>query len=58
MPQLISIPIPVADYTDLKAGVNYFPDLTEDFFATNSFPPCGVNFTAPQIMAQSKEDVK
>ena len=58
MPQLISIPIPFADYNSLKAGENYFPDLTEDFFAPNSFPPCGVNFTAPQIMSQTKEDVK
>jgi ribose transport system substrate-binding protein len=58
MPQLISIPIPVANFGDLKAGENYFPDLTEQFFADNAFPPCGINFTAPQIMAQTKEDVK
>jgi len=58
MPQMISIPIPVADFNTLKAGDNYFPDLTEDFFAPNTFAPCGVNFTAPQIMSQSKEDVK
>ena len=58
MPQLISIPIPVADFTNLKAGENYFPNLNEQFFAPNAFEPCGVNFTAPQIMAQNKEDVK
>ena len=58
MPQLISIPIPVVDFTTLKAGENYFPDLNEQFFAPNSFPPCGVNFTAPQIMAQTKENVQ
>lgn len=58
MPQLISVPIPVADFTDLKAGVNYFPDLNEQFFADNAFPPCGVAFTAPQIMGQSKENVQ
>ena len=58
MPQLISVPIPVADYTDLKAGENYFPELKEQFFADNAFAPCGVNFTAPQIMAQSQENTK
>jgi ribose transport system substrate-binding protein len=56
MPQLISIPIPVADYKTLKAGENYFPDLKEDFFAPNQFLPCGVTFTAPQIMAQSEKN--
>ncbi len=58
MPQMISIPIPEADFTNLKAGVNYFPDLNAQFFAPNAFPPCGVNFTAPQIMAQSAANVK
>jgi ribose transport system substrate-binding protein len=58
MPQLISVPIPVADFTNLKAGDNYYPDLHEQFFADNAFPPCGVNFTAPQIMAQSNENTK
>ncbi|MBV9538914.1 MAG: hypothetical protein JOY70_08300, partial [Acidisphaera sp.] len=58
MPQLISIPIPVADFTDLKAGVNYFPNLNEQFFADNAFPPCGVNFTAPQIMGESEKNTQ
>jgi len=54
MPQKVFIPIPYADFNTLKAGVNYFPDLDVQFFATNAFPPCGVNFTAPQIMAQTE----
>lgn len=58
MPQMISIPIPEADFTNLKAGVNYFPDLNAQFFADNAFPPCGIDFTAPQIMAQSEANVK
>ena len=56
MPQLISVPIPVADYHNLKPGENFFPNLTEQFFADNAFPPCGVNFTAPQLMAQSEKN--
>lgn len=58
MPQKVFIPIPYADFMTLKAGENYFPDLDAQFFAPNQFPPCGVNFTAPQIMAQSQADVK
>jgi ribose transport system substrate-binding protein len=58
MPQLISVPIPVADFTDLKAGDNYFPDLNVQFFSDNAFPPCGISVTAPQIMAQSEANVK
>ena len=54
IPQMVSVPIPVADYTDLKPGVNFWPDLSVDFFADNDFPPCGITFTAPQIMAQTE----
>ncbi len=56
MPVLISAPIPVADYTTLKPGVNFWPELQADFFAPNQFTPCGVNFTAPEIMAQSEKN--
>lgn len=56
MPQMVSIPIPVADYKTLKDGENYWSDLTVDFFAPNAFEPCGITFTAPQIMAQTAED--
>ncbi|HET6469152.1 MAG TPA: sugar ABC transporter substrate-binding protein [Geminicoccaceae bacterium] len=58
LPQLISIPIPVADYTTLKDGVNYWSDLTDNFFAVNEFPPCDVNLTAVEIMGKTAEDVK
>jgi ribose transport system substrate-binding protein len=54
MPQKIFIPIPYADFQTLKPGENYFPDLNVQFFAPNQFPPCGINFTAPQIMAQTE----
>src|SRR5450432_105061 len=58
MPQLISIPIPVATYKTLKAGENFWPDLKANFFAPNQFLPCGVTFTAPEIMAQSEKNTK
>lgn len=58
MPQLISVPIPVADYNTLEDGKNFWSDLTDNFFTPNEFPPCGVNVTAVEIMAKSEADVK
>ncbi len=56
MPQLISVPLPVATYKDLKDGENYWSDLPDNFFTVNEFPPCGVNVSGPAIMAQSEAD--
>ena len=58
MPQLISVPLPVAEYGDMKNGVNYWTDLPDNFFTVNEFPPCGVNISGPAIMSQSEADVK
>lgn len=56
LPQYISVPIPYADYTSLKPGVNYYPDQSDNFFTPNDFAPCGVNFTAAQIMGKSESN--
>jgi len=56
MPQLISVPIPVVDYESVEDGVNYWSNLPDDFFTPNEFPPCDVNITAPEIMAESEAD--
>lgn len=56
LPQLISVPIPVVDYTELEDGVNYWSDLTDNFFTPNEFPPCDVNITAVEIMAKTADD--
>lgn len=58
MPQLISVPLPIATYDQLKDGVNYWSDLPAGFSTINEFPPCGVNITGPAIMAQDESDVK
>jgi len=58
MPQLISVPLPAVDYTQLKDGENFWTDLPDNFFTVNEFPPCGVNISGPAIMAQSEADVK
>lgn len=58
MPQLISVPVPVADYDQLKDGVNYWSDLNDNFFTANEFPPCDVNISAVEIMAHTKDNSK
>ncbi|MEE9453535.1 MAG: sugar ABC transporter substrate-binding protein [Paracoccaceae bacterium] len=56
MPQLISVPLPIADHTQLVDGVNYWSNLPDNFFTVNEFPPCGVNISGPDIMAQTEDD--
>lgn len=58
MPQLISVPLPIATYDQLKDGENFWTNLPDNFFTVNEFPPCGVNISGPAIMAQSEADVK
>lgn len=57
MPQLISVPLPVATYDELEDGTNYWSDLPDNFFTVNEFPPCGVNISGPAIMSQDESDV-
>ncbi|WP_243628115.1 sugar ABC transporter substrate-binding protein [Rhodovulum sp. BSW8] len=56
VPQLISVPLPVATYDQLQDGVNHWKDLPDTFFTVNECPPCGVNITGPAIVAQSEAD--
>jgi ribose transport system substrate-binding protein len=58
MPQLISVPVPFADYTTLEDGKNYWSDLTDNFFTVNEFPPCDVNITAVEIMGKTADNVQ
>jgi ribose transport system substrate-binding protein len=36
--------------------VNFYSAESDNFFVGNSFPTCGINFNAAEIMAQSKEN--
>lgn len=56
MPQLIAVPLPVADYTELEDGVNFWTDLPDNFFTVNEFPPCDVNISGPAIMSKDESD--
>ncbi|EEA04415.1 putative solute-binding component of ABC transporter [Burkholderia sp. H160] len=54
IPVSIKLPLDVTDDSKLKSGVNYFPNDSDNFFVGNSFPTCGINFSAQEIMKQSQ----
>lgn len=54
VPQYVSVPTPLVEHPNFKAGENFYPDLTDNFFAANEFPPCNVNITATEIMGKSE----
>ena len=56
VPQSILLPLAIASDPDLKAGRDFYPDQSDNFFVGNSFPTCGINFDASEIMKQSKEN--
>ncbi len=56
VPQSIKLPLATAEYPNFKAGVDYYPDLSDNFFVGNSFPTCNINFNAAEIMGQTKEN--
>ncbi len=54
VPQSIRLPLAHVEHPDFKAGENVFPEQSDNFFVGNSFPTCGINFTAQEIMGQSE----
>ncbi|HTH60602.1 MAG TPA: sugar ABC transporter substrate-binding protein [Paraburkholderia sp.] len=54
VPQAIKLPLDITDASALKAGVNYYPKESDNFFVGNSFPTCGINFSAQEIMKQNQ----
>ena len=54
VPQSVKLPLAIVEDPDFKAGVNFYPDQSDNFFVGNSFPTCGINFTAQEIMGQSE----
>jgi ribose transport system substrate-binding protein len=56
VPQLISVPIPSVRHPHFEAGVNYFPALSDNFFASNDFPACGVALSSQSIMANTEQN--
>jgi ribose transport system substrate-binding protein len=56
VPQSVKLPTAVVEDPNFKAGQDYFPDQSDNFFVGNAFPTCGINFTAQEIMGQTKEN--
>jgi ribose transport system substrate-binding protein len=56
VPQSVKLPLAIVEDPNFKAGQDYFPDQSGNFFVGNSFPTCGINFTAQEIMGQTKEN--
>jgi ribose transport system substrate-binding protein len=56
VPQSVKLPLAIVEDPNFKAGQDYFPDQSDNFFVGNAFPTCKINFTAQEIMGQSKEN--
>jgi len=56
VPQSVKLPLAIVEDPNFKAGQDYFPDQSNNFFVGNAFPTCGINFTAQEIMGQTKEN--
>ena len=54
LPQYISAPIPAVDYTNMKPGEDYFPNLSDDFFVASGFPQCNIRLDAGKLMNAAK----
>jgi len=56
VPQAIKLPTAIVEDPNFKENADYYPDQSDNFFVGNSFPTCGINFTAQEIMGQTKEN--
>jgi len=56
IPQSVRLPLAIVEDPDFKDGENYYADQSDNFFVGNSFPTCGINFTAQEIMGQTKDN--
>ncbi|QIG49767.1 ABC transporter substrate-binding protein [Nordella sp. HKS 07] len=56
VPQSVKLPLAIVEDPNFKEGQDFFPDQSDNFFVGNSFPTCGINFSAQEIMGQTKEN--
>jgi ribose transport system substrate-binding protein len=56
VPQSIKLPLAIVEDPDFRDGENFYSDQSDNFFVGNSFPTCGINFSAQEIMAQTQEN--
>jgi ribose transport system substrate-binding protein len=55
VPQSIKLPLAHVEDPNFKDDENFYSKQTDNFFVGNSFPTCGINFTAQEIMGQSEQ---
>lgn len=56
VPQSVKLPLAIVSDPDFKEGTDFFPDQSDNFFVGNSFPTCGINFSAQEIMGQTQDN--
>ena len=56
VPQAVKLPTALVSDPDFKEGEDFYPKESDNFFVGNSFPTCGINFSAQEIMGQTKEN--
>jgi ribose transport system substrate-binding protein len=56
VPQSVKLPLAIVSDPDFKEGQDFFPDQSDNFFVGNSFPTCGINFSAQEIMGQTQDN--
>ena len=56
VPQSVKLPLAIVEDPNFVEGTDYYPDQSDNFFVGNSFPTCGINFSAQEIMGQSQEN--
>ena len=54
VPQSIALPLSIVEDPNFKDGESFYKGETDNFFVGNSFPTCGINFTAQEIMGQTE----
>ena len=56
IPQSIKLPTAIVEDPNFKDGQDFYSAQSDNFFVGNSFPTCGLNFSAQEIMGQTKEN--
>ena len=56
IPQMTKLPLAPAVDPNIKDGTDYYASQPNEFYPNNSFPTCGINFDARDIMNQNQNN--
>jgi ribose transport system substrate-binding protein len=56
VPQSVKLPLAEVEDPNFKDGQDFYSAQSDNFFVGNSFPTCKINFSAQEIMGQSKDN--